>query len=190
MNSISCSRCRSPITDNCIKPCLCDKYYHEKCLDIIEKDYNLILNEKCLDCDEYYNIDFKDKIDEFLYRFYNIYELIYVNCNLIIYLASILIFIWDKISSLLIISIINVLNLILLGITYFKIYREISIDIVLELILLFILITIILIYDINIWLGLSFYIFNLNIARISKTYIYLFSTKYHYIKIYNFARLN
>ena len=191
MNSLSCSKCLLPIQDgNHIKPCDCDKYYHNDCLNILEKENYLILNRKCFDCHEYYNIDFKSKVDEFLYKFYSIYDLIYINSSLVVYLIGLIVFIWDKILSLLIVSNINLINLLLFSLTYFKIYRELSKSILLNLVITSILIAITLLYDINIWLVISFYIFNLNIARTNKTYEYLFSTRYHYIKIYNSARLN
>lgn len=190
MNEHICSYCNDNININKdIKPCLCDKYYHLDCWDIVEKNNNYIFYEKCLICKSIYHIDFKNKYSKYLYNLFRLYNLLFLQFTFIIYSINLILSIKYYTIVLLFISYFNLINWLLFLFTNLFIYKTISRKILVGL--LFILITIFISYlDISFWFKLTLYIFNISLSRIGRTYIYLFSAKYHYIKIYNYARLN
>ena len=81
ITSITCDFCHELITGEVIKPCKCDKYYHNTCIQHISNIApDPLVIQKCDICYFKYKSTYKNKYDRYIYRYFNfISKKLYLN---------------------------------------------------------------------------------------------------------------
>ena len=72
INSLECDFCQEVISGEIIKPCRCDKYYHNTCIQHITNiSDNPLVFQKCEKCNCDYKTKYKNTYSKYIYKYFS-----------------------------------------------------------------------------------------------------------------------